>query len=276
MLIEKKFDTGVININYAEGPSNGMPFVMLHGATARWQELTHLINGLEKDWHIYACDQRGHGKSGWSDSYGITAIATDLSEFIKRNVNLPTVLLGHSGGAVASLVTATQIPKLIRALIVLDPPLMLREQGLRSGNTYDYFRRLYDLLTHQRTADEVLFEMFPNIDEKGMRDFEEAHSGLDPKFIKTQLEGRQLDGENLQTILEKIACPTLLLYGEVDKGGIVRNQDVEFFKAHIRNGSAIQIKDTGHLFHMDQPARVLELISQWLKNELQLTARKSN
>ncbi|MBK9927843.1 MAG: alpha/beta hydrolase [Anaerolineales bacterium] len=265
MFTEKIFDTGTIKINYAEGPFNGKPFVLLHGATARWQELIHLLNGLENDWHLYACDARGHGKSGWSDSYTVTAVANDMAEFIKRNVGEPVVLLGHSAGAVASLVVASQIPEWIKALIVLDPPLLLREQGVRSENTNQYFLRLYDLLTHQRPAEEVFSELFPNIDEAGRRYFEETYSGLDPRYVKTAIVGGYLDGVDLQTVMEKIACPALLIYGEVDKGGLVRESDVEFFKTHVNNGTAIQIKDTGHLFHMDQPVKTLELIGQWLK-----------
>jgi pimeloyl-ACP methyl ester carboxylesterase len=65
MLTEKIFDTGTIKINYAEGAPNSTPLVMLHGGTAHWQELMPLITELEKDWHIYACDARGHGKSSW-------------------------------------------------------------------------------------------------------------------------------------------------------------------------------------------------------------------
>ncbi len=152
MLTEKTFDIGAIKINYAEGPSNGAPFVLLHGATARWQELTHLLDGLEKDWHVYACDTRGHGKSGWGDTYTVTAVANDMAEFIKRNVGEPVVLLGHSAGPLRRWLFAAQIPEWIRSLIVLDPPLLLREQSARSENTNQYFLRVYELLTHQRTG----------------------------------------------------------------------------------------------------------------------------
>lgn len=47
MLDEKRFDTGLLTINYAEGPVNGLPIVLLHGATARWQDLNPLITELE-------------------------------------------------------------------------------------------------------------------------------------------------------------------------------------------------------------------------------------
>ena len=69
MLTENSFDTGTLTINYAEGSDNGHPFVFLHGATARWQELTPLYTELERHWHVYACDMRGHGKSGRADAY---------------------------------------------------------------------------------------------------------------------------------------------------------------------------------------------------------------
>jgi len=261
---EKMFDTGTIKINYAEGPANGAPLVFIHGATARWQSYTSVLDKLEKDWHIYACDKRGHGKSSWGDSYTAVAIGADMSEFIKRNIGEPTVLIGHSGGAVASLVTATQIPELIKSLIVIDPPIFLREESVKTIYVYNYFLNVYDITTHQRPAREVISEMFPDIDEGGRRFLEDTFSTLDPEFIKVHLEDRYLDGMDTQTVLENITSPTLMIYGEIDKGGVVRESDAEFFRAHIPNGKAVQIKDAGHLIHVDQLERMVELINQWL------------
>ena len=63
MLAEKQFETGLVTINYAEGRPVGAPLVLLHGATLHWQDYEPLLPELEKHWHIYACDLRGHGKS---------------------------------------------------------------------------------------------------------------------------------------------------------------------------------------------------------------------
>ena len=266
MLAEKTFDTGIITINYAEGLPNGTPVVVLHGATARWQELTPLIEKLEKDWHIYACDRRGHGKSSWGKSYRVMDVASDIIDFIKRNISEPVVLIGHSGGAVASLVIASQIPDLIKSLIVIDPPIFLREESVKTTYVYNYFLNVYDITTHKRAAGEVISEMFPDIDEQGRSFLEDTFSTLDPEFVKTHLEDRYLEGMDTQDVLEKISCPTLMLYGEIDKGGVVRDSDAEFFRVHIFNGKAIQIKDAGHLIHVDQLERLVELIRKWLKS----------
>jgi pimeloyl-ACP methyl ester carboxylesterase len=64
MLVEKFFDTGEVVLNYAEGPDNGHPLLLLHGWTDRWQDVLPIIPTLSMKWHIYALNFRGHGKSG--------------------------------------------------------------------------------------------------------------------------------------------------------------------------------------------------------------------
>jgi pimeloyl-ACP methyl ester carboxylesterase len=266
MPTEKSFDTGSLTINYAEGPENGEPIVLLHGGTARWQELNPLIAEMENHWHLFACDLRGHGKSGHATSYRAIDFFPDTIAFIKKRIDSPTVLLGHSGGAIAALGTAAQIPELIRATVVLDPPIFLRELSIKSNGVYSYFTGVYDILTHKRTAPAVLSELIPGIDEAGIQSFDEMLSTVDPEFVRTLLDDRYFEGLDTRRLLNKVTCPTLMLYGEIDKGGVVRDRDVEFFLAHTPYGLALPIKDAGHLLQWDQPARVLELIAQWNEN----------
>jgi pimeloyl-ACP methyl ester carboxylesterase len=63
-LEEARFDTAEASINYAEGPSTGPPFVLLHGGAGRWQYGQAFLDLVAEDWHVYAPDFRGHGKSG--------------------------------------------------------------------------------------------------------------------------------------------------------------------------------------------------------------------
>ena len=105
------FDTGTLTINYAEGPANGSPLVLLHGGTARWQELNPLITELEHHWHVYACDKRGHGRSDRAAAYRMVDFFPDTAAFIRDHIGAPTVLLGHSGGAIVALGVAAQIPE---------------------------------------------------------------------------------------------------------------------------------------------------------------------
>lgn len=265
MLTEKTFDNGVLAINYAEGPPNGSPLVLLHGVIGRWQDLTPLITELEGNWHVYACDKRGHGKSGWATAYRVIDFFPDTVSFIKQQIGSPTVLLGHSGGAIEALGVAAQIPELIRALILLDPPIYLKSESKRSNNVYDYFSGAYDILTNQRTAREVLSDLMPDIDEAGIQHHEEVIRQVDPEFVKVLVEDRYFKDLDVQALLENVVCPTLLLYGEIEKGSVLSEKQVKFFLTHIHNGKALQVRDAGHLLQIDQPARVLELIDGWIE-----------
>jgi len=266
MITEKRFNTGTLTINYAEGPANGSPIVLLHGATARWQELNPLITELEHHWHVYACDNRGCGKSDRAASYRAVDFFPDTTAFIKQHIGAPTVLLGHSGGAIVALGVASQIPELIQAVIFLDPPLYLRELSIKSNWIYDFFLGAYDILTQQRTANEVFSELFPDLDVAGIQYLEEVIRLVDPEFIRVLLEDRYFEDLDVPATLGKVTCPTLMLYGELEKGAVVRDRDVEFFLDHVTNGTAIQIKNAGHLLQVDQPARVLEHIEDFLEN----------
>ena len=265
MLTEKFFDAGDATINYAEGSSNGEPLVMLHGGTAHWQQLSSLITELDQNWHIYACDKRGHGKSSHTKPYRVIDSIPDTVEFIKRNVGKSSVLLGHSGGAVIAMGVAAKIPELIRALILLDPPICLREESIKTVSAYKYFLGVYTILTYQQTAESVFSNVFPGIDEAGIQYLKDMVSQVDPEYVKTLLDDRYFDGLGIQSILKNITCPTLFLYGEIERGAVVRDSDVEFFLNHIPHGTVIQITGAGHLLQLDQPARVLELIAKFTK-----------
>lgn len=177
---------------------------------------------------------------------------------------LSYIPLGHSAGAIVALGVASAIPELVRAVILLDPVLYLRELSVRSNYLYAYLTGVNDILTHQRKAHEVFSEIFPNIENIEIQNINEMIHLLDQGVVLTWLEDRYFEDLKLKALLNKLIRPTLLLYGESDKGSFVRENDVEFFLAHTQNGHATQIKDAGHLLQWDQPGRVLELIAQFI------------
>jgi pimeloyl-ACP methyl ester carboxylesterase len=266
MLTEKVFNTGEIAINYAEGSPKGKPFVFLHGITSRWQGMMKLIQLLEDRWQIFACDLRGHGKSGRAPSYLAIDYFPDITAFIKNEVNSPTMLMGHSGGAIAVIGAAAIIPELIEAVILLDPPFCYGESIDKNSHSYKYLAGVYDMLIYNKPAKEFISGLFPGINAASIRWFEETLTCVDPEAVKSILEECYFKGLELKESLNRITCPVLLIYGELEKGSLMRESDVEFFLTYTRNVTAVQIKDTGHNLHVEQPAQVLEITNRWIKN----------
>src|SRR3954447_308874 len=94
-LLEKQFDAGTVLINYAEGPPNGPPFVILHGGSASWRYAGAFIALLVDRWHVYAPDFRGHGESGRvAGQYNLRDYAKDIAAFLDGVVRKETILYG--------------------------------------------------------------------------------------------------------------------------------------------------------------------------------------
>ncbi len=272
MLTEKTFDTGEIVINFAEGEAAGPPLVMLHGSTLRWQSFGDLIPVLEQSWHIYACDLRGHGKSGRAISgYRFGDFVPDTIAFVERFIGQPIVLVGFSTGAMVTLGVAARLPKLIRAIVLLDPPLRIRNSSIPTmEEAYEWFSWVNETLTSTRTIEEIVArckERTPELQESDAQSEANMVHSIDPESVAYVLNERNFERFDLEQILPQVACPALLVRGEPELGGGVRDTDVALLQAHIPHVTTIQIRDIGHGIIWEQPGKMtLEHVTQFLNS----------
>src|SRR5262249_14861342 len=122
-----------------------------------WQDWHKLIPTLRADWHVYACDLRGHGKSGRAGNhYYLADYARDVITFLQRQVNEPVVLVRHSLGSLTAIATAAQAPETVRALVLVDPPLFTRNGGeILMPDVKSWFEFLSHLLSSSPTYDSL-------------------------------------------------------------------------------------------------------------------------
>ncbi len=273
MLTEKSFDTGEIVINFAEGEAVSPHLVMLHGASLNWQSFEEFIPTLEQSWHIYACDLRGHGKSGRAESgYLYENFIPDTTAFIERQVGEPVVLAGFSLGAAIALGVAARLPGLVRALILLDPPLsFFRDSGLQSfPHSLEWCTWLNQTLTSTHSFEEVMArckEREPDNDEAGTLIFAQSVHNLDPQAIANIINNQTFKDYKPEQLLPQLVCPTLLVCGETRLGSVMNDHDVEFFKNHVPQGITVHVKDVGHEVIWGLPGQAaLEQVTQFLNS----------
>lgn len=258
MLAEKTFDTGEIVISYYESDTVADPLVLLHGSTLRWQSFGQFIPTLERSWHVYACDLRGHGKSGRARSgYRVVDFVPDTSEFIQRAIGQPTVLVGFSTGAVVTLALAARLPNLIRGIVLLDPPLRTRDTSIKeTTEPYPWFIWVMETLTTTHTFEEVMDrcrERTPEADELDNRDLAEMISAIDPASLEVLLEDQFYEGFAWGRLLEQVNCPALLVRGDPEMGSMVRERDVIFLEANLPQLTTEQV-EAGHGIIWEPPA----------------------
>ena len=264
MLVEKSFDTGEVVLNYAEGPNNGPPMLLIHGFTLSWKLFQPIIPELSKNYHIFAVDLRGHGKSGRvKGHYTLKDYSNDIIKLLENRIHQPTILFGHSLGGWASLMIASKKPTTVKALIIGDSPLDLRELKKMLKRNYDRrtTRREYSMKTYEELVKEL------DVDSA------ERLSLLDPDVFTLWFEDcedssnfdRLMEGFEISKLLQGFDCPVLLLQGN---GQILTDGGVEYAKSIRPDIVHVYFEDKGHLLGLDtgDAGELLSAVTSFLES----------
>lgn len=120
---------GEVMWSYAEGPPSGPPLVLLHAQHMDWFSYSRVLPALAPNFHVFAVDYPGHGKTVVPEGYSMSAnqIGADLSAFVETVVTAPSYLSGNSSGGLLAAWLAAHRPEWVRAVILEDPPLFSAE-----------------------------------------------------------------------------------------------------------------------------------------------------
>ncbi len=234
MLVEKTFDTGEVVLNYAEGPNNGPPILLIHGSLCRWEDFTHYFPQFTEKFHVYAIDTRGRGKSGRTPSkYHLRNIVRDIVTFIERVIGESTILLGHSEGGWIAL-WATQIkPENVSVLVILDAPISIdvliaqvKEGSMRDG--IQHIRPIVGRPTDEIMA--ILTKESPSKSSEAIKHDSISLSFADPKFLDLWSPERieeYFENYHSWDFLKAVSCPIMLVQADPDMDALLSSDDVE-------------------------------------------------
>lgn len=282
-LVEHIFNAGEARLNYAEGPANGPPLVLLHGLGRRWQVFLPIIPALSLRWHIFAPDLRGHGKSSHVPlGYHGPQFTEDIARFLGERVPAPAVLFGHSLGGLLAMSVAVLHASLVRALILGDNMIVVRQlenpmytalfSGLRdlarSGGSVEHIAQGIGkiVLPVPGTSDSITIRELPGNDEPYLLSWARCVREVDPETYEMTLDGSSLEGWDGEAALRQITCPTLLLQGATQLGGLMSDADVTLATSVLPHHAHVKFKNLGHALFIQQPEPVLRAITNFLES----------
>src|SRR5262245_38716829 len=219
MLDEFVSNTGKRKLNFARTDNNNaQPLLCLHGVTRCWQSFLPLIPTLALRWQVYALDQRGHGKSERANSYFAIDYAPDVVSFLRDEIKRPTVIYGHSLGAMVAAAAAAEETDLVRAVILEDPPFDTMGARIKSYSLYPYFVALESLAGAETDVPQLVEKLgaieidtpqgktaLRNVrDASALRFTAKCLRQLDPAVMTPIVESQWLKGYDLQTIANRI------------------------------------------------------------------------
>ena len=282
-LVEHTFDTGEVQLNYAEGPAHGPPLVLLHGLGRRWQVFLPLIPALSLRWHIFAPDLRGHGKSSRvARGYHGPQYSDDIARLLRERVSAPAVLFGHSLGGMLAMRVASHHPELVRALILGDNMMVVRQ--LRNPMYTALFSGLRDLarqggfveqiadgigkiaLPVEGSGDFITIRQLPGNDEAYLLSWARCVQQADPDTYDMTLDGSSLQGWDGESVLRVIDCPTLLLQASRELGGLMSDADVALAAHLLPHHTHVKFRNLGHALFIQQPEPVLRAVTNFLES----------
>ncbi|MBD1393765.1 alpha/beta fold hydrolase [Mucilaginibacter glaciei] len=132
---DKYFTNTNLTINAFKWGSGPNKILITHGWGSKAADFTEMITALLENTgnQVIAFDAPGCGSSE-GDLSSILLIA-EAAEAVIQKIGTPDVVIGHSAGAMANVVTLAKLSALPRLLISITPMILLHENFLRTMET---------------------------------------------------------------------------------------------------------------------------------------------
>ena len=229
--------------------ADASPIVMLHeglGSVSMWRDFPGQL-AMRSGRRVMAYSRFGHGRSarpesqpGFGSMHEEAALLPDILDAaaIER-----AILFGHSDGGSIAIISAAEHPERVRALVLEAPHVFVEDISVASiARTNERYATsdLRTRLAHHHDDVDAVFG--------GWRDV-----WLDPAFRAW----------NLEAFLPRVSCPTLLIQGEQDQYGTLKQLDA----IGCQSGGPVELlvlPDCGHSPHLNQREAVLSAVCTFI------------
>lgn len=243
---------------------SGSPLVILHGLLGSGDNWLGLAKAWAPHFDIIVPDLRNHGRSPHADEAGFTAMAADVKALIEAEGLSQVTVLGHSLGGKVAMTLATDYPELVSRLIVVDiapKPYPPTHRELMSA-------LLAVDLSRYTTRGEVDAVLAGPIPATPVRQWLLKNLGRDeagklcwkpnlPVLYRSLLELSAGFAD-----LRQYTGPVLFVAG--GRSDYVNEQDLPLIRRHFPEARLETIPDAGHWVHVDAPAKLGELVKEFV------------
>ena len=231
--------------------------VLLHGSG-----LSHIVWSLieqylsNQNYNILAIDLPGHGNSEGESLKSIEEISEWLEKVFNKLDTSKITIIAHSQGCLEAIEYHSKYPKRVKALVFV-------------GGSYRMPVN-QDLIDLAEAGDDQAVKLMM----KWSYEHSKSFIGGNPvkKIIKSSQDIRQIlavdlvacnNYKNGSEALKAINCPTLFIFGELDK--MVSLEKGKKFAELIPNSQTHIIKNCGHMIMFEKAFEMREKIAEFLK-----------
>ncbi|HSR01231.1 MAG TPA: alpha/beta fold hydrolase [Methylophilaceae bacterium] len=240
----------------------GQPLVLLHGLFGSSNNWGIIAKHFSQTHKVVCVDLRNHGRSPHHHSQTYAEMANDLLELC-NTLNLETThLLGHSLGGKVAMQFATQYPKRIDKLIVVD--MAKRAYTDEHSHLIDAMMSVDLANTQIRSdVDNALKDSIPNMMVRQflLMNLIKTNNGLEWRINLPALKANY--AEFISPVCENSYYhqPSLFIYGE--RSNYLIDSDISSIPQHFTQAEFTSLP-TGHWVHAEAPQKFIKAVSAFL------------
>ncbi len=272
-----KGDPKLAHYDAGAGVAGEPVMLLIHASLYRSEDWENIFPRLATRYRVVAYDARGHGKSGRAAAYTLRDFADDAERMLREIVKAPVVIVGHSLGTLVGIVCAAEMPDLVRAIVLEDPPLKYGTPWER--DRYQGLRDALDVREDPRAFMKAIGKRpLPSPGPRGERTYGEMRGfyaaervvtyfrDIDPAFLDWRMSNADETAKELiATSIAKIACPVLVIAGEPRLGASFDDAAEFQLKRSVKDLTVKRYPGQGHIVHGFRPEPFLETIEPFLR-----------
>ncbi|MCB0034337.1 MAG: alpha/beta hydrolase [Anaerolineales bacterium] len=267
-------DVDGVRIHYTRTGGEKPPFVLVHGFSDDGLCWTPVAEVLQADYDVVMMDAGGHGRSAAPESggYDSRSQAHDVQTVIETLQLSNPLILGHSMGAVTTMILAAVYPNTPRAILLEDPPpwwVAPTEDAdeVAARNAAGFTAWLTDLQSKSR---EQLIEEAgaenPNWPQAELGPWADSKLRFRLKAVAAVAGRRPHQEVDWEALLKQITCPVLLITADQELGAILSPAAVEMIREWVPQTQISHIAQAGHSIRRDQFGPYLQAVKGFVSS----------
>ena len=231
--------------------------LLIHGSG-----LTHIVCSFHEQFYstqgfnVLSVDLPGHGNSEGPSLKSIEEISDWIKSLMEKLNIKKIIIIGHSQGSLVGIDFAARYPELILSLVLVASSYKMPVNQ--------------DLIDYAEAGDEKAVLLMMKWGYEGSK----AFIGGNPvkKIINSSRDIREILAVDLNACnnykggkesLEKINCPTLCIFGDLDK--MVPLEVGNKMASMIKNSKKKVISNCGHMIIFEKALEMRKIVKEFLK-----------
>lgn len=236
----------------------GMPVILMHGWGCNHSTLKSIEAQLTPGFKVYNVDFPGFGGSNEPSAvWGVEEYTSLIEDFARQEHIESPILLGHSFGGRVGILFASR--NKVHKLILVDAA------GVKPRRSLRYYYKVY---SYKAIKHALLFFLGKKRGETALNSYRAKVGSSDYSNASPMMRAilSKVVNEDLKSVMPRIACPTLLIWGANDTATPLA--DAKIMEKLIPDAGLVSFDGVGHYSFLENPYQFAAVLKSFLSKDM--------